>query len=203
MTDGTDPNGTEPREPQSNDTVASTPEEVNGAATEQPTPLTPPTQSSDPASTSTPAPTATVYTSGAAPSAYATTPPQPAATGYPYIQAPPPKPARERSRSTMPVAATIVVAALARCFKYNGMTLPDIPGMSVEQVKEVYAAQYPELLTAEAQLLRRDAKILHSPGDVPRSVSCREVLQAVEVADIADLVEPGLRQLVLRPVIAK
>ena len=36
--------------------------------------------------------------------------------------------------------------------KYNGMTLPDIPGMSVEQVKEVYAAQYPELLTAEAQV---------------------------------------------------
>ncbi len=47
---------------------------------------------------------------------------------------------------------SIVVAALARCFKYNGMTLPDIPGMSVEQVKEVYAAQYPELLTAEAQV---------------------------------------------------
>jgi PRTRC genetic system protein C len=32
------------------------------------------------------------------------------------------------------------------------MTLPDIPGLSVEQVKEVYAAQYPELLTAEAQV---------------------------------------------------
>lgn len=47
---------------------------------------------------------------------------------------------------------SIVVAALARCFEYNGMTLPDIPGMSVEQVKEVYAAQYPELLTAEAQV---------------------------------------------------
>ena len=117
MTDGTDPNGTElngtePREPQSNETVASTPDEANGAAADQPTPLTPPTQSSEPASTSTPAPTATVYTSGAAPSAYAATPPQPAAAGYPYIQAPPPKPARERSRSTMPVAATIVVAAL-------------------------------------------------------------------------------------------
>ena len=30
---------------------------------------------------------------------------------------------------------SIVVAALARCFKYNGMTLPDIPGLSVEQVR--------------------------------------------------------------------
>jgi PRTRC genetic system protein C len=47
---------------------------------------------------------------------------------------------------------SIVVAALSRCFKYNGLTLPDIPGLTVEQVKEVYAAQYPELLTAEAQV---------------------------------------------------
>ena len=47
---------------------------------------------------------------------------------------------------------SIIVAAVARCFKYNGMTLPDIPGLSVDQVKEVYGAQYPELLTAEAQV---------------------------------------------------
>ena len=47
---------------------------------------------------------------------------------------------------------SIIVAAVARCFKYNGMTLPDIPGLTVDQVKEVYAAQYPELLTAEAQV---------------------------------------------------
>lgn len=47
---------------------------------------------------------------------------------------------------------SIVVAALSRCFKYNGLTLPDIPGLTIEQVKEVYAAQYPELLTAEAQV---------------------------------------------------
>ena len=47
---------------------------------------------------------------------------------------------------------SIVVAALSRCFKYNGLTLPDIPGLTIEQVKEVYAAQYQELLTAEAQV---------------------------------------------------
>lgn len=47
---------------------------------------------------------------------------------------------------------SIVVAALSRCFKYNGLTLPDIPGLTIEQVKEVYSAQYPELLTAEAQV---------------------------------------------------
>ncbi len=47
---------------------------------------------------------------------------------------------------------SIVVAALSRCFKYNGLTLPDIPGLTIEQVQEVYAAQYPELLTAEAQV---------------------------------------------------
>lgn len=47
---------------------------------------------------------------------------------------------------------SIVVAALSRCFKYNGLTLPDIPGLTIDRVKEVYAAQYPELLTAEAQV---------------------------------------------------
>ena len=44
---------------------------------------------------------------------------------------------------------TIQVAAVARRFQYNGMTLPDIPGLSVDAVRDVYAAQYPELTSAE------------------------------------------------------
>jgi len=43
----------------------------------------------------------------------------------------------------------IQVATVARRFQYNGMTLPDIPGLSVDAVRDVYAAQYPELTSAE------------------------------------------------------
>lgn len=39
--------------------------------------------------------------------------------------------------------------AIERRFNYNGVALPDPgPGMSVEQVKEFYSTQYPDLSTA-------------------------------------------------------
>lgn len=47
---------------------------------------------------------------------------------------------------------TIAVAALARVFKYNGVKLPDVPGMSPEEVKALYAGQYPELTSAEVEV---------------------------------------------------
>lgn len=47
---------------------------------------------------------------------------------------------------------TVAVAPLTRAFRYNGIKLPDIAGLSVEEVRDVYGAQYPELLTAEAIL---------------------------------------------------
>ena len=38
------------------------------------------------------------------------------------------------------------VATLTRKFKYNGIDLPDPnPGMTVEEVRELYAMQFPEL----------------------------------------------------------
>ena len=41
------------------------------------------------------------------------------------------------------------VQVLEREFNYNGVKLPDPNShMSVEEVKEMYSAQYPELLTA-------------------------------------------------------
>lgn len=46
---------------------------------------------------------------------------------------------------------SIVVAALTRAFKYNGVRLPDIPGLSLEEVKTIYAGQFPELTTAEVE----------------------------------------------------
>lgn len=44
----------------------------------------------------------------------------------------------------------IEIRPLARVFQYNGMTLTDIdPNMTPEDVRDVYAAQYGELTTAE------------------------------------------------------
>lgn len=100
MTNGTESNGTEPTE--------------EGAVT----PAVTPSASTEAAS----APNATVYTAGADPTPY---PPAPAPAafnlgqqndqkqqGYPYIQAPQPKAKRTTSRGSMPVAATIAIAAL-------------------------------------------------------------------------------------------
>jgi PRTRC genetic system protein C len=44
----------------------------------------------------------------------------------------------------------IEIKPLTRVFQYNGMTLTDIdPNMAPEEVRDVYAAQYGELTTAE------------------------------------------------------
>lgn len=46
---------------------------------------------------------------------------------------------------------SIETRPLARRFRYNGITLPDVPGMSDEQVRDLYSAQYPELISAEIE----------------------------------------------------
>ncbi|HRO61240.1 MAG TPA: PRTRC system protein C, partial [Burkholderiaceae bacterium] len=46
---------------------------------------------------------------------------------------------------------TIEISALKRRFIYNGVALPDVDGMSAEQVRDLYAAQYPELISCEIQ----------------------------------------------------
>lgn len=45
----------------------------------------------------------------------------------------------------------IKVQQIARRFIYNGVTLPDIPGLKVGDVRDVYSAQFPELVSAEIQ----------------------------------------------------
>jgi len=43
----------------------------------------------------------------------------------------------------------LTVSKMTRIFQFNGLRLPDPnPAMSVEEVKALYAAQYPELSTA-------------------------------------------------------
>jgi PRTRC genetic system protein C len=49
----------------------------------------------------------------------------------------------------MSAADNLTVTAAERVFTYNGMTLPDpSPGLSVEQVRDIYASQHPDLATA-------------------------------------------------------
>lgn len=46
----------------------------------------------------------------------------------------------------------IEVQAIKRRYLYNGVTLPDILGMDPKEVRDVYSAQYPELVSAEIEL---------------------------------------------------
>jgi PRTRC genetic system protein C len=56
------------------------------------------------------------------------------------------------------------VTALTRSFAYAGVTLPDPnPGLSVDQVRDVYSATYPELATAAVEGPEtRDGKMVYS-----------------------------------------
>lgn len=46
----------------------------------------------------------------------------------------------------------IEVLTVKRQFIYNGMTLPDVPGLSPVDVRDLYSAQFPELISAEVQI---------------------------------------------------
>lgn len=49
----------------------------------------------------------------------------------------------------MSITKTIAIIALTRVFLYNGAELPDPgPQLTVEQVKEIFSAGYPELTNA-------------------------------------------------------
>ena len=46
----------------------------------------------------------------------------------------------------------IQVQAIRRRYLYNGVTLPDIPGHEPKDVRDIYSAQYPELLSADIEM---------------------------------------------------
>lgn len=45
----------------------------------------------------------------------------------------------------------IEVQLIMRIFRYNGISLPDVPGMTPKEVRDLYSAQYPELVSAEIE----------------------------------------------------
>jgi PRTRC genetic system protein C len=46
---------------------------------------------------------------------------------------------------------TISIQEIKRVFRYNGITLPDVPGLDPREVRDLYSAQYPELISAEIE----------------------------------------------------
>lgn len=45
----------------------------------------------------------------------------------------------------------IEVHEIQRRFRYNGILLPDVPGLEPREVRDLYSAQYPELVSAEIE----------------------------------------------------
>ena len=43
----------------------------------------------------------------------------------------------------------IEVKEIVRRYRYNGVTLPDVAGMRPKEIRDLYSAQYPELVSAE------------------------------------------------------
>lgn len=46
---------------------------------------------------------------------------------------------------------SIAINEIRRVFRYNGVQLPDVPGMEAREVRDLYSAQYPELISAEVE----------------------------------------------------
>lgn len=46
---------------------------------------------------------------------------------------------------------TIEIVEVKRSYRYNGINLPDVPGLSPREVRDLYSAQYPELVSAEIE----------------------------------------------------
>lgn len=46
---------------------------------------------------------------------------------------------------------SIEISSIKRVFRYNGIALPDVPGLDPHEVRDLYSAQYPELVSAEVE----------------------------------------------------
>ncbi|CAM3421098.1 PRTRC system protein C [Paracidovorax anthurii] len=46
---------------------------------------------------------------------------------------------------------SIEVIPIVRTFSYNGILLPDVPGLAPREVRDLYSAHYPELVSAEVE----------------------------------------------------
>lgn len=45
----------------------------------------------------------------------------------------------------------IEISEIRRSYRYNGIHLPDVPGLDAREIRDLYSAQYPELVSAEIE----------------------------------------------------
>ena len=46
----------------------------------------------------------------------------------------------------------IEVKETEKRYRYNGISLPNVPGMSPKEMRDLYSTQYPELVSAEIEM---------------------------------------------------
>src|SRR3990167_5819019 len=46
---------------------------------------------------------------------------------------------------------SIEITPIVRTFTYNGILLPDVPGLAPREVRDLYSAQFPELVSSEVE----------------------------------------------------
>lgn len=46
----------------------------------------------------------------------------------------------------------IEITEIKRTYRYNGIKLPDVPGLNPREIRDLYSAQYPELVSAEIDM---------------------------------------------------
>ena len=46
----------------------------------------------------------------------------------------------------------IEVKETEKRYRYNGISLPNVPGMNPKEIRDLYSAQYPELVSAEIEM---------------------------------------------------
>lgn len=46
----------------------------------------------------------------------------------------------------------IDISEIQRSYRYNGIQLPDVPGLDARAIRDLYSAQYPELVSAEIEM---------------------------------------------------
>ena len=63
----------------------------------------------------------------------------------------PTRSARNPTCSVREAEMAIEVKEIVRRYRYNGVTLPDVAGMSPKEIRDLYSAQYPELVSAEIE----------------------------------------------------
>lgn len=81
----------------------------------------------------------------------------------------------------------IEVQQIVRRYLYNGITLPDIPGHDPKAVRDVYSAQYPELVSAEIE-----------PGEVRDGAQEFNFRKAVGTKGTGEPAQPRITALLAR-----